>query len=167
MNELTRHLWGRFLWQGAAIVTFVVLAAVAYHSLSGGLLLRPEQWSQATTKAQTQPGDLTAEEVALLIRRPDVMVLDARPAPLFLAGHIPGARHLSLARFVKLYRLKRPIMAHASIIVVYGASDDNLGIDLARRLRRDGLEDVRVFKAGVNGWRKSGRPLETGHERPR
>jgi thiosulfate/3-mercaptopyruvate sulfurtransferase len=110
----------------------------------------------------------------------------ARPdgQPDFLAGHLPGARYLSLESELTgpaspaegRHPLPRPDDLQATLrrlgvrtghqVVVY---DDSGGLSAARAwwvLRWAGHDAVQVLDGGLGTWRRAGRELETGDPEP-
>lgn len=101
---------------------------------------------------------LTPDEVAALVED-GALVIDAREADAFCAGHLPGALFAGLGPdFVAwvgwLAPYDRPL--------ILTLSDDADYSTALTELRRIGLDRVDGFVAGgVAAWQASGRPLET------
>jgi len=92
--------------------------------------------------------------------------LDPRPAKEFDAGHIPGARHLTLAQ-VKPTSTPDPRIMKYSNLVVYGndpASATARG--LTKRLIEVRYGDVRFFAGGLEEWNQRNYPLERAETSP-
>lgn len=87
------------------------------------------------------------------------LFLDARSQEEFADGHIPGARHFSLADAASH---GTPADARtADNIVVYGpdpASPAAMG--LAKRLMAQGVDNVYLMQGGLLRWRTNGGELE-------
>lgn len=93
------------------------------------------------------------------------LLIDARSPEEFAAGHIPGARHMTLTDFDQ--DKPDPELARYSAIIVYG---ENPGSGVARamtkRLLAARLTDVYLLEGGMAAWRSSGAPIVTSGARP-
>src|SRR5690606_12703197 len=89
------------------------------------------------------------------------LLVDARGADEFAAGHIPGARRMSLPDIDE--RNPDPMLSRYSAVIVYGADP---GSDVARamtkRLLKARVSDVYLLEGGMAAWRSSGGPVVTG-----
>jgi rhodanese-related sulfurtransferase len=99
---------------------------------------------------------LTAPELANRLERGSVVLLDVRPEPEFLSGHIAGARSAPLAVLDELASTlprRREIVAYCrGPYCVYAD-------DAVRLLRARGLE-ARRLDVGYPEWRRAGLPIE-------
>jgi rhodanese-related sulfurtransferase len=91
------------------------------------------------------------------------LFLDARDAPEYEAGHIPGALHLTRndvlaepGRLAALPARDRPVVTYCE----GGACESSL--DLARTLVEAGYRRVLVFSGGMPEWSAAGHPVERG-----
>ncbi|PLY00387.1 MAG: rhodanese-like domain-containing protein [Desulfuromonas sp.] len=89
------------------------------------------------------------------------LLVDARNADAYRAGHLPGAVSLplgeldaKLAGFKEQVPLDRIIIAYCS---GYGCPDS---FDLGVRLLQEGYAEVLVYEGGIPEWHDAGRPLE-------
>jgi rhodanese-related sulfurtransferase/DNA-binding transcriptional ArsR family regulator len=100
---------------------------------------------------------LTASELAHRLAGGSVVLLDVRPEPEFLAGHIAGARSAPLATLDEVvYALprRREIVAYCrGPYCVYAD-------DAVRLLQARGLE-ARRLDVGYPEWQRAGLPVET------
>ncbi|OGF14682.1 MAG: hypothetical protein A2W00_03995 [Candidatus Eisenbacteria bacterium RBG_16_71_46] len=113
------------------------------------------------------PGPLTVE-LATLKRLYDadaVMVIDARAADEYAAGHIAGALNLpyndALAEPARVARLDprgRPIVVYCD------GGTCELSMDLAKLLVESGKRRVLVYERGIAGWEAAGYALAHGPE---
>lgn len=88
----------------------------------------------------------------------DFVVLDVRPAEMYRAGHVPGARHLPHGKIVESALAEYP---SDTVFVVYCAGPHCNGAHRgAIRLARLG-RPVKLMIGGVTGWRDEGFALET------
>lgn len=85
-------------------------------------------------------------------RRP--LLLDARSDAEYAVSHLPGARHAPQADESRLFRE----LPRDTPIVVY-CSVGWRSAGLARRLRAQGLTDVRNLEGSAFAWANEGRPL--------
>lgn len=84
------------------------------------------------------------------------ILIDARPAASYMAGHLPGAVSFPLERLEK----QTPALPPGREVVVYDASGARRA-RAARALRAPGRE-VWELDGGPALWAREGRPLETG-----
>jgi rhodanese-related sulfurtransferase len=100
---------------------------------------------------------LTASELVDRLESGSVVLLDVRPEPEFLAGHIAGARSTPLATLEEAASTlpkRREIVAYCrGPYCVYAD-------DAVRLLRARGLE-ARRLDVGYPEWRRAGLPVET------
>jgi rhodanese-related sulfurtransferase len=100
---------------------------------------------------------LTATELMGRLDRGSVVVLDVRPEPEFVAGHIAGARSAPLATLDEIAHTlprRREIVAYCrGPYCVYAD-------DAVRLLRARGLE-ARRLDVGFPEWQRAGLPVET------
>lgn len=94
---------------------------------------------------------------------PDTVLVDARIAELFNAGHLPGALSLPLAEidsrldaFTAHIPTDRPLIIYCN---GYGCPDS---FDLGQILLQQGYQQVMVFEGGVPEWRDAGFAIERG-----
>ena len=100
---------------------------------------------------------VSAEELQQRLARGDVVVLDVRPEPEYVAGHIPGAQSVPLDALASL----APKLPRRRQIVAYCRGPYCVYADDAvRALRARGLE-ARRLDVGFPEWRRAGLPVET------
>ena len=91
------------------------------------------------------------------------IILDARAAPFYQQGHIPGALNLSRDEFAADYRRLRPTLDAAkdkSIVIYCSGGDCHDSRMVASALLSLGFSHVRVFTGGWSGWTEAGLPVE-------
>ncbi|HEY1066532.1 MAG TPA: sulfurtransferase [Pirellulales bacterium] len=122
------------------------------------LLIEPADLAQTQQTAKTDPAA-------------KLVVLDARPAEQFAAGHVPGARWVDHVAWSKGFgqgtdaagwsrRIGELGISADSTVVVY---DDNLAKDAARIwwiLRYWNVNDARLLHGGWRGWQTAKLPVE-------
>ncbi|RMH23965.1 MAG: hypothetical protein D6693_10490 [Planctomycetota bacterium] len=85
------------------------------------------------------------------------LVIDARPADAYRAGHIPSAVNL---RLEDVARGRTSGLENYPVIIVYGDNPaSSVAVAMVKRLRSLGHRDVRLFEGGFDGWRRAGRPV--------
>jgi rhodanese-related sulfurtransferase len=106
------------------------------------------------TEGTAHGGELPAEQLAEMLEKGDVDLIDVRREHEWDAGHIPGARRVEVndlpAEAEKLDR-ERPV-------VLYCRSGSRS--ELAADALREGGFDVQALEGGISAWAKEGRPLE-------
>lgn len=124
-------------------------------------------------------GWLNVEELKAL---PDAVILDARSAQDYAAGHLPGAVHVTWQSLADMNgkpgdtgwgTLLPPEQLAAAIgalgvsndshVVIYSASPAGWGEDgrIAWTLRSAGLEKVSILDGGIEAWRRAGGEIST------
>jgi thiosulfate/3-mercaptopyruvate sulfurtransferase len=136
------------------------------------LLAGPAAESKPVTYARPELL-IEATDLARLAEARDVRILDARPRPKYLAGHLPGALWVDHDAWGKAFATGQDRDAWAGRIgglaigpdmrvIVY---DDSFSKDAARIwwiLRYWGVKDVRLLNGGWPAWHASGAPVATG-----
>lgn len=96
--------------------------------------------------------------LARRLRDGDVIVLDVRPRPEYVAGHIPGARSVPLAELPQ----QLPALPEQSEVVAYCRGPYCVFADEAvRQLTRHGVRARRLVD-GFPEWKRAGLPVEVG-----
>ena len=102
--------------------------------------------------------NVTPSEATLLINRQDAVVLDVRETSEWSAGHIGGARHISLgqleSRLSELEKIK-----DKPIIVV--CATGNRSSSACGQLKKHGFDKVYSLSGGVAAWREANLPVTT------
>lgn len=92
------------------------------------------------------------------------LIIDARAAKYYTAGHIPGATNYQLPDFDDK-ATQRPSIEAYDELVVYG---DNPGSPeakgLAKRLMHIGYSGVLMYAGGLEEWKDAGMPIEKGRD---
>lgn len=91
------------------------------------------------------------------------VLLDARAADVYAAGHIPGALNLPTAEFDQAYPGLKARIAAASLLVVYcDGGDCELSHDLAGMLKDLGHGPIQLFPGGFDAWMEAGYDMREG-----
>jgi hydroxyacylglutathione hydrolase len=85
------------------------------------------------------------------------VILDARSAREFAAGHVPGARHLPF--WSPLLQTPRLDIRAGEPIVVYCGHGPRAWI-AAAALRARGFRNVRLLRGHMRAWMAAGKPVE-------
>ena len=124
---------------------------VAIACVSGGMLLWP-------LVAGGNVAHLTPAEATLLMNREDALVLDVRETGEWGAGHITGARHITLGQLDKrLSELEK--FKEKPIIVV--CATGNRSSSACGQLKKHGFGKVYSLGGGISAWRDASLPLTT------
>lgn len=104
-------------------------------------------------------------EFRLAVENKSALILDARPAPFFTQGHVPGALNLAREDFAHDYRRLSGVLKAAGDkpIIVYcsgGACHDSRLV--ANALLTLGFSNVKVFTGGWEAWSAARLPVSTG-----
>ncbi|MGE0326238.1 MAG: thioredoxin domain-containing protein [Polyangiaceae bacterium] len=100
-------------------------------------------------------GALKPEEVAELLRRGQISLVDTREAPVFARAHLPGAANLPLEEIES--RLAELHMLPAEPVLYCRAGDKTK--ELAEKLSEQGVP-VNFLEGGVLNWEAAGFELE-------
>jgi len=124
---------------------------VALALVSGGMLLWP-------LVAGGSAANLTPAQATLLINREDALVLDVRETGEWSTGHIPGARHITLAQLEK--RMSE-IEKFKDRPVIICCASGNRSSSACGQLKKGGFEKVFSLAGGISGWMEANLPLTT------
>ncbi|MDY0149147.1 MAG: rhodanese-like domain-containing protein [Kiritimatiellia bacterium] len=103
--------------------------------------------------AQTRVGD------------PATAIIDARLPDEFAAGHLPRARSLPVADVEqRLVDYVSQLTPETPILVYCGGSECDDALELAKKLREFGFEDVTLYPGGIAEWVAYGGAIHTGGE---
>jgi len=114
-----------------------------------------EQLASGSSNEAVQAQLISFEETRAAIGRPDVVIVDARPAVFFRAGHLPDAINLPhdniAADFPKVQNiLRRPGLA--GIIVYCSGGDCVDSARVARHLAAEGIGPLAIYEGGWDEW---------------
>lgn len=94
------------------------------------------------------------------------VLVDAREAPEYAEGHIPGALSLPFDDVVANPGLLGAVKGAGRPIIIYcGGGDCELSKNLAANMLAGGIRKVLVFTGGFQEWRDAGYPVERGAAR--
>ncbi|MCX7150342.1 MAG: rhodanese-like domain-containing protein [Rhodocyclales bacterium] len=124
---------------------------VALALVSGGMLLWPMVAGGTVAR-------LTPAEATLMMNREDALVLDVRETGEWGSGHIPGARHITLAQLEK--RLSELDKFKEKPIIVVCATG-NRSSSACGQLKKHGFDKVFSLGGGVSSWIEANLPLTT------
>jgi 3-mercaptopyruvate sulfurtransferase SseA len=92
---------------------------------------------------------------------PILKILDARAAPAYLAGHLPGAESLPMyPQRPNAPRGLEKLKRWSGIILVYGQDELQSAVHLASYLRQQGFKAVSLLEGDLAAWRAARLPLE-------
>ena len=124
---------------------------VALAFVSGGMLLWP---MVAGGNAQ----NLTPAQATLLMNREDALMLDVRETAEWSSGHIPGARHITLAQLEK--RMSE-IEKFKDRPVIICCASGNRSSSACGQLKKGGFAKVFSLAGGISAWLEANLPLTT------
>lgn len=157
-SRLCERRWrkvGEIAGQTTWLVLSGLLLALAWHAISGeGFLRNPAAIaSVAQSYYATFMPKLTVEEVASRVANGEVLVVDARYAEDYAAGHVPGAINLSISLSPAEFRAKVADIPTDSQIVVYCQSGGcGFARDIGNQLALNGYRNVALFAEGWVAW---------------
>jgi len=149
------------LWQMLVLLAASAALGLGVNFFAGEPLplLRPLAPSAAA--AAVSVGEVDADFVLQAGNAPGTLLLDARAAAVYRAGHIPGALSLPLAEFSRAFPELEARLRPAGLLVLY-CSDRTCGdsSELARRLWDKGLKNLLLYKGGMEDWSGRGHAVE-------
>jgi rhodanese-related sulfurtransferase/predicted transcriptional regulator len=129
----------------------------AVTDVAAGLVAEIDQLAAAYLGDRSKLSTVSRKELAQRLRDGDVVVVDVRPTPEYLAGHVAGAVSLpvdELARRLRDVPKDRQVVAYCrGPYCVYAD-------DAVRTLRRRGYQAARL-EDGYPEWARAGLPVET------
>lgn len=115
-----------------------------------------DDWSAAGRALGAIP-QMTARQLAELLRNEQATILDVRGRTEWEAGHLPGAMHIPLGYLTdRLDEIPRD-----RPVVIQCQSGARSAI-AASVLRANGFENAVNLRDGLDGWRAAGYPVESG-----
>jgi rhodanese-related sulfurtransferase len=111
--------------------------------------------------AKEESGELNLSAAKALFDSRSACFVDARSEYAYYKSHIKGARSLSDSRFDEQFPDFRQKINIETLIVVYctGPGCDKAR-NVAKKLRKNGYRNVRVFSGGLVEWSPAGYPME-------
>jgi len=103
-------------------------------------------------------GELTPGEAVRVLNQPGAVVVDIRSGNDHLAGHIIGARNLSLTQLTS--EPNKVSTDKEAPVLVYCANGTNSG-RTAAVLAKAGFSHVNILKGGLAAWRADNFPVES------
>lgn len=104
---------------------------------------------------------VSVDETATLLASGGAVVLDARDADIYAAGHIAGALSMPLYSMDEVLPDVRARLEHKTIITYCDGEYCELSHDLADQLRARGFAPVVVLVNGWTAWQNAGLATET------
>ncbi len=162
MNRTPR---GGFAARAALLLLAAAAAAAAANFLSPRRIPWVEDWSNYIEAKALKEGLVLVnlDEAATMQAAGTHLLLDARSAADYEAGHLPGAFSVpyttveeDLMRVAAFLSPSQPILAYC-----YGENCDESFL-LAAYLRHQGFTNIVLFAGGFQAWEQAGRPVERG-----
>ena len=133
---------------------FVLAACASWVASAALVLAEPPVPRSVTTEAR-----ISASELAALVDRGAVVILDVRDEGLFRRGHLPNARLVPPDRWreaaADLHSTGEPIVTYCS------CPAEESSLRAASVLATHGVKGVRALTGGYEGWAAAGRPVVT------
>ncbi|MBW2592847.1 MAG: hypothetical protein JRE58_07600 [Deltaproteobacteria bacterium] len=144
-------------------ILFIAFAAVLLAFTVN--LLRPDGLPLFSVKnADSIPEQIASGEISITnaikhFHAGSALFVDARPAPDFNAGHIPGAINLTNADMDEWMDSFLSDTSPDTLIIAYcDGPHCSLGLDLAEQFRLLGYEEAYYLKNGWSQWKNKGMP---------
>ncbi|MCE5334756.1 MAG: rhodanese-like domain-containing protein [Desulfobacteraceae bacterium] len=165
-HEPGRTKVGSAFLQGAAILVISLAISLCVNALrKDGLPLKGD-WSPKAQLSGLQSAEepvVTLDEARALFLTNGAVFIDARPAEVYLSGHIKGALNLPSQEFEEHFsEVMAPVPPDSLIITYCDGESCTLSKDLAMELSARGYGHTRVLVNGWSVWLDSNLPSETG-----
>lgn len=127
-----------------------LLAIVAERNLA-----QVERILRGLSGGDDAPEPVSRAELAARLGDGSVIVIDVRPADEYAAGHIPGARNVTLSELDQMYA---GLAAETEIVAYCRGPYCVLAYQAVAALRRHGI-NARRLEGGLPEWREDGRAV--------
>jgi rhodanese-related sulfurtransferase len=102
--------------------------------------------------------DISHDELLAAIKTKSVTLIDVNGSDSYKAGHIPGA--IDFDTYETKLASKLPADKNALVVAYCGNESCNAYAQAAKAAKALGYKNVKHYAKGIQGWRKSGAPLE-------
>ncbi len=162
----------KFFIELSVILILSTAIGVAYNHFQDSSLplfkkYRPNPALAAGEDLSVYYNDMDVETLRSLLEADMIVLLDARGAPDYRKGYIPGAVSFPIGEFNQTYTRAREWLTDAEnqgkSIVIYCIGVHCLDSSLlAKELHKKGHREIFVYKGGIEEWQKLGYPVKTG-----
>lgn len=116
---------------------------------------------QLLSEAAQQTPFMSMDELEIRLGRKanDFVILDVRERNAFLAGHVPGARHLPRGQLELRVDEAFP---DPDLEILTVCEFGKISTLAAATLRELGFHHAIALDGGMTGWREAGKPIESG-----
>ncbi len=149
--------------QAAVLLTASLLAGVMANQLRTQPLSWSQNWSDrvVTDAKKTGVPVVGPDEARAISVAHSHIILDARPAADFAAGHIPGSFSMPASEIEKALPQVLPLLTPAQPVMAYCSGHQcDESMELAKRLIQNGFTNVVLFADGWAGWTAAKLPVE-------
>ncbi len=160
ISAIASDLAGFVLLAGLALLMGITANHFRHEPLP---LLPPSPSSLSGSFPPTSP-EISLAKLQDLSGRRATRIIDARPAPFFVEGHIPGAINLPLDDLKNPpanVSPSLPFSQNESLVVYCADVSCPAAKSVARILKTRGFRDITIFPGGWYAWKKAGLPIET------
>lgn len=91
-----------------------------------------------------------------------LLLIDARTAAKYAAGHLPGAEHHLLSAFDPSKKRDKRLDSYDKIVVYADNPGSASAKGIVKRMLALRYDDVRLFAGGYDQWTRSGLDVEVG-----
>ena len=132
---------------------------LVYHSPEQRLAAELTQLVEAPPFRLEDLDTVGLDEFRGLVKGGQALILDARAASFYAAGHVPGALNLSRQDFARDYKRLQPTLEKSkdgSVVVYCSGGECHDSRLVASALISLGYARVRIFTGGWTAWTESG-----------
>jgi rhodanese-related sulfurtransferase/predicted double-glycine peptidase len=151
------HWLSRSAMESAGIIIVAACMGVCYQVYRGDeLLASTSAESLANAYDTTFMPRVTIDDLKTMIEeRPNIVLIDARYAQDYQAGHIPDAISIPVNSTTSEIRQKaKGLPSRSSVIVYCQSSECGFAEVIASELRKDGLGPIMLYPGGWMEWEK-------------
>jgi rhodanese-related sulfurtransferase len=140
---------------------FLIAGTALLLALAARAFAPPPRLEPATGPSAVE--EIEQETLKLIMAQDPHLLLDARPADSFLAGHLPGALSLPAYEFDTFFPQISPRISPDLTIIVYCSSISCQDADLlAEALSRQGVDNILLYRGGFADWAETGNTVVSG-----
>jgi len=160
----------RIFLQSILIIIFSLIIGILYNSISKEGITVKGSWSKKVVSdslivpysyTKDDPPAINLGQAMTYFQTHNAIFLDARLEPDFKTGHIPRALNLPFEEFEQYYPKVKPLLSKDKNIITYcDGTECEASLFLARLLKTEGFNNLKIFFGGWTEWNKAGLPVE-------
>lgn len=142
-------------------VALILIAAISFGMIANFVAGQPLQ--PLRPLLSVRDSDVSLPEM-IRLHRNDALVFDTRPPKEYGKGHIPGARNFPIDDFDTDLEGIKTLIAGRTNVIVYCDTKCGSAAFFGMLLANEGVENPRLFRLGISGWRRAGLEITVGEQ---